>query len=163
MAKSLGGGFPMGAFWVRDKYADLLGAGTHSTTYGGGPLGCAVALKIFEVIERDHLAKNARSMGEFLQVELQRLLLKYPQLLKSVRGLGLMLGFELVEKEKIPAFANDDKFASIQFVNRLHEAGLLTVPSGASVVRMLPALNLTRAQAEEGIGLVEGVLKALAF
>ena len=53
MAKSLGGGVPMGAFWVRQPYADLLGAGTHGTTYGGTPLACAVALKILEVIRRD--------------------------------------------------------------------------------------------------------------
>src|ERR1039457_6185206 len=51
MAKSLGGGFPMGAFWVRAPYADLLGPGTHATTFGGTPLACAVALKIFEVVE----------------------------------------------------------------------------------------------------------------
>ena len=55
MAKSLGGGFPIGAFWVRAPYADLLGPGTHATTFGGTPLACAVALKILEVIERDGL------------------------------------------------------------------------------------------------------------
>ena len=67
MAKSLGGGFPIGAFWVRDCYADLLGPGTHATTFGGTPLGCAVALKIFEVIEREGLAENARHLGQFPQ------------------------------------------------------------------------------------------------
>src|SRR6185503_15461994 len=73
MAKSLGGGFPIGAFWVRSPYADLLSAGTHGTTYGGTPLACAVALAILEVIERDRLADNARQLGEFLRSELQRL------------------------------------------------------------------------------------------
>ena len=53
MAKSLGGGFPIGAFWVRAPYADLLGAGTHGSTFGGSPLACAVALKVLQVIERD--------------------------------------------------------------------------------------------------------------
>src|SRR5712675_46795 len=56
MAKSLGGGFPIGAFWVRAPYADLLSAGTHGTTFGGSPLACAVALKVLEVVEREHLA-----------------------------------------------------------------------------------------------------------
>src|SRR5206468_748087 len=60
MAKSLGGGFPMGAFWVRAPYADLLGAGTHGTTFGGSPLACAVGLKVLEVIERERLEVNAR-------------------------------------------------------------------------------------------------------
>ena len=67
MAKSLGGGFPIGAFWVRAPYADLLGAGSHGTTYGGSPLACAVALKILEVIQREKLADNARQVGEFLK------------------------------------------------------------------------------------------------
>jgi acetylornithine aminotransferase/acetylornithine/N-succinyldiaminopimelate aminotransferase len=162
MAKSLGGGFPIGAFWVRDKFADLLGAGTHATTFGGTPLGCAVALKILEVIERDSLAENVRATGDFLKAALQRLVAAYPSVLKSARGVGFMLGLEVVEKEKISAFAASDKTASLQFVNLLHEAGVLTIPSGAQVVRLLPALNLTRTQAEEGIGLVERVVKALA-
>src|ERR1051326_8986172 len=63
MAKSLGGGFPIGAFWVRQPYSDLLGPGTHATTYGGKPLACAVALKVLEVIQRDKLADNAQASG----------------------------------------------------------------------------------------------------
>jgi acetylornithine/N-succinyldiaminopimelate aminotransferase len=55
--------FPIGAFWVRAPYADLLGAGTHATTFGGTPLACAVALKILEVIEQEKLADNARKLG----------------------------------------------------------------------------------------------------
>jgi acetylornithine/succinyldiaminopimelate/putrescine aminotransferase len=166
MAKSLGGGFPIGAFWVREqvhgiKLADLLGPGTHATTFGGTPLACAVALKVLEVIERDHLAENARRLGDWLKAELERLVQSYPQVIKAVRGLGLMIGFELVEKEQIPALAGKDKTASIQFVNRLHEAGLLTVPSGAQVVRLLPALNLTPAEAEEGIRIIEEVVRQL--
>src|SRR5450432_4568825 len=78
MAKSLGGGFPIGAFWVRAPFADLLGAGTHGTTFGGTPLGCAVALKILEVIRIEKLADNARQIGEFLKSGLQQLAHKYP-------------------------------------------------------------------------------------
>src|SRR5579859_6577559 len=62
MAKSLGGGFPIGAFWVRAPFQDLLGAGTHGTTYGGTPLACAVALKILEVIEKENLAENTNKL-----------------------------------------------------------------------------------------------------
>ena len=167
MAKSLGGGFPIGAFWVREqahgvKLADLLGPGTHATTFGGTPLACAVALKVLEVIERDQLAGNARQLGNWLQAELQRLVQSYPHVIRSVRGLGFMIGFELVEKGRVPALAGSEKTASIQFVNRLHEAGLLTVPSGAQVVRLLPALNLTPAEAEEGVRIIEGVVRQLS-
>ncbi len=160
MAKSLGGGFPIGAFWVREPFADLFGAGTHGTTYGGNLLGCAVALKILEVIGRDRLADHARHTGKFLKSEIARLAAAYPTVVQSARGLGFMLGLELAEN--IPAFAASDKAASIQFVNRLHEAGVLTIPSGNQIVRLLPALNLTRGEAEEGIWIIESVVAGLA-
>jgi acetylornithine/N-succinyldiaminopimelate aminotransferase len=162
MAKSLGGGLPIGAFWVRDKHADLLNAGSHGTTFGGTPLACSVANKIFEVIERDRLADNARNTGEFLKSGLQGIANEFPQVVKGVHGLGFMIGIELAEKESVPAFAASDKAAAIQFVNRLHDAGLLTIPSGLQRVRVLPALNLTRAQAEEGVAVVRRVVKELA-
>lgn len=162
MAKSLGNGFPIGAFWVRDKYADLLGPGTHATTYGGGPLACAVALKVLEIIQRDRLADNARALGDWLKMRLAGLVEKYPQVLKSVRGLGLMLGLELVEKDKIPAFASTDKPASAQFVARLHAAGVLTIPAGPQVVRLLPALNLQQEEARQGFDIIESVVAQLA-
>ncbi|MEY2408494.1 MAG: acetylornithine/N-succinyldiaminopimelate aminotransferase [Verrucomicrobiota bacterium] len=161
MAKSLGGGFPMGAFWLRDRLGDLLGPGTHGTTFGGTPLGCAVALKVFEIVERDGLAENARTIGQFFMTELQGLVKAHPQVLKSVRGLGLIIGLELVEKEKIRAFIAHEKPASIQFVNRLHAAGLLAIPSGSQVIRLLPPLNITRAEAAEGIAILERSVAAL--
>ncbi|MBK9140044.1 MAG: acetylornithine transaminase [Verrucomicrobia bacterium] len=162
MAKSLAGGFPMGAFWVRDRYADLLGPGSHATTFGGTPLACSVALKVLEIVERDGLAENARSIGAFLKEGLERLQREVPGVIRAVRGLGLMLGFELAPREEIPGFAAVDKPPSGQFVHRLHEAGVLTVPSGAQVVRLLPALNLTRAEAEEGLAKIETVARAAA-
>lgn len=160
MAKSLGGGFPIGAFWVREPYADLLGPGTHATTYGGTPLGCAVALKVLEVIQRDHLAANARRVGDLLKDGLNRIAEKYPQVLKEARGVGLMIGLQVADG--IPAFAGADKPASIQFVNRLHAAGLLTIPAGTNVVRLLPPLNLRESEAIEGLNIVEALAAALS-
>jgi acetylornithine aminotransferase/acetylornithine/N-succinyldiaminopimelate aminotransferase len=160
MAKSLGGGFPIGAFWARKPYGDLLGPGTHATTFGGTPLACAVALAIFQVIQRDSLAENARQLGASIKKRLEELTVKYPSVLKQVRGMGLMIGFEL--QTSIPAFAKDAKPASIQFVNKLHEAGVLTIPSGAQVVRLLPALNLTSAEAKEGLDIIESVVAKIA-
>jgi acetylornithine aminotransferase/acetylornithine/N-succinyldiaminopimelate aminotransferase len=160
MAKSLGGGFPIGAFWVRAPYADLLGAGTHGTTYGGTPLACAVALKILEVIEKENLAEQARKLGAWLKSEIERLAKTYPTVVKSARGLGFILGIELAEN--IPAFAASDKTPALQFVNRLHAAGVLTVPAGNQIVRLLPPLNLKPQEAGEGIAKIEEVVKSLA-
>jgi acetylornithine aminotransferase/acetylornithine/N-succinyldiaminopimelate aminotransferase len=160
MAKSLGGGFPIGAFWVRAPFADLLGPGTHATTFGGTPLACAVALKIFEVIERERLDENARKLGEWLKKELERLVKSYPTVVKNARGLGFMLGLELAEK--IPAFAASDKSAAIQMTNRLQHAGVLVIPAGTQVIRLLPSLNLKPQEAGEGIAQIEEVIKSLA-
>jgi acetylornithine/succinyldiaminopimelate/putrescine aminotransferase len=73
-----------------------------------------------------------------------------------------MMGFELAPKETIPALAASERSASIQVVNRLHDAGVLTIPSGTQKLRLLPPLNLSRAQAEEGLSVIRNVIKALA-
>jgi len=164
MAKSLGGGFPIGAFWVRDQVhgvdlCDVLGPGTHGTTFGGTPLASAVALKILEVIERDHLADHVRRTGDWLSAELQRWVIQYPDVIRNARGIGFMQGVELQDRESIRAFAATDKAPSLQMVNRLHEVGLLTIPSGNNVVRFLPALNLPQSQFAEGLALFERVIQ----
>ena len=160
MAKALGGGFPIGAFWVRGSYADLLGAGSHGTTFGGTPLACAVALRIMEVIEREKLVENVRDVGDYLKTELLKISEQFPTVIKTVRGLGLILGVELASG--IPAFASSDKPASIQMVNRLHDLGLLTIPAGNQVLRLLPPYNLRRHEAEEAVAIIRAEAAKLA-
>ena len=150
MAKALGGGFPIGAFWVGEKFAGALSSGTHASTFGGTPLACAVALRILDVIERERLAENARIIGEFLLDELRRLQREYPQILRDVRGLGLMIGIEF-----------DPAFSAVQTVNRLHDKNVLTVPASTSVIRLLPPLNLSRSEAEEGLQAIKEVVETL--
>jgi predicted acetylornithine/succinylornithine family transaminase len=151
MAKSLGGGFPIGAFWVREKYADVLSAGSHATTFGGTPLACAVALKILDVIERENLADNARELGDFILRQLQMLPQKFPEVVKVARGAGLMIGIEF-----------QPRFKAVEIVKWLHACNLLTVPAGNSVIRLLPALNLRKSEAEEGLKIIEKLVVDLA-
>ena len=151
MAKGLGGGFPIGAFWVREKFAELLSAGTHASTFGGTPLACAVALRVLDVIERNDLQENAWRVGKSLLDRLRDLKRKYPKILRDVRGLGLMIGIEF-----------DPKFAAIEMVKRLHEKNLLMVPAATSVIRLLPALNLRDDEAEEGLRAIEELIVELA-
>jgi predicted acetylornithine/succinylornithine family transaminase len=150
MAKSLGGGFPMGAFWVREKFANVLGLGTHASTFGGTPLACAVALKIFDVIAKENLADNARQTGEFLLHGLEKLQKQFPKIIRVVRGFGFMIGIEF-----------QPKFEAVQMVKALHKRNVLTVPAGASVIRLLPALNLGRHEAQEGLHAIEGLVADL--
>jgi acetylornithine/N-succinyldiaminopimelate aminotransferase len=156
MAKALGGGFPMGAVWISEKHADVLGPGTHGSTFGGNPLACAVANKILEVIDRDGLAANARALGQFFLDELARLREKYPTAIREVRGLGLMIGIEMGG-----GFGSSDnsKSTAVQWVFALHEAGLLTIPAGSSVIRFLPPLNLTQEEAQAGLDLFEHTIQ----
>ena len=156
MAKALGGGFPMGAVWISEKHADVLGPGTHGSTFGGNPLACAVANKILEVIDRDGLAANARALGQFFLDELARLSEKYPTAIREVRGLGLMIGIEM--GGGFGSFDNS-KSAAVQWVFALHEAGLLTIPAGSSVIRFLPPLNLTQEEAQAGLDLFEQTIQ----
>jgi predicted acetylornithine/succinylornithine family transaminase len=150
MAKALGGGFPIGAFWVREKFAGLLSAGTHASTFGGTPLACAVALRILDVIERDDLVRNARQIGKFLLDGLREAKKKNPAVVRDVRGLGLMIGIEF-----------DPKFSAIEIVKRLHEKGLLTVAAATSVIRLLPPLNLREEEARQGLHAIEEVIADL--
>ncbi len=161
MAKSLGGGFPMGAFWVRAPYADLLSAGTHGSTYGGSPLACAVGLKVLEVCRREQLGENARAMGDYLQTGLRALTHKYPSVFQAVRGLGLMIGLQLAPH--VPNLPGDPaKSQAARFAGLLHTAGLLTIPAGAQVLRLLPPLNLSPTEAEEGRRIIESAAAGLA-
>jgi acetylornithine aminotransferase/acetylornithine/N-succinyldiaminopimelate aminotransferase len=159
MAKSLAGGLPMGAIWASEPLQDLLGPGKHGTTFGGTPLICAGALKALEIIERDGLAQNAAKLGAYLKEQIEKLITNYPGVLKKVRGVGLMIGVVLAKD--ITAFAQSKRPASVQMVQRLHDVGLLTIPAGADVFRLLPALNLTKEDADEGLALIESVVKEL--
>lgn len=161
MAKSLGSGFPMGAFWIRAPYADLLSAGTHGTTYGGSPLACAVGLKVLEVIAQEKLEASAREVGEFLKSGLLQLKPRHPKVVREVRGLGLMLGMEL-SPDLAPTMPGDaSKSVAVRFTNLLHAAGLLVIPAGTQIIRLLPALNLRRSEAVEALDIIGAVVQSV--
>ncbi|HOX02124.1 MAG TPA: aspartate aminotransferase family protein [Candidatus Paceibacterota bacterium] len=159
MAKSLAGGFPMGAFWVRKPHADRLGPGTHASTFGGTPLACSVALTVLEVIQREKLDERARQTGAWLREQLEGLRQKHVGLIRAVRGLGLMVGIEL--EPGAPAFVRAAKPAAAVVVQALQREGVLTIPAGSQVVRLLPPLNLQASEAQEGIERIDKVLSQL--
>ena len=156
LAKGLGGGFPIGAMWAREGLCDVLGPGTHATTFGGNLLATAVAIRVFEVIERDEIAANVRNMGEYFRGELLGLRERFPALLKDVRGLGLMIGLEL--HSEAPAFAVEGKTPAGVLVSELLESGVVSVPAGNAVVRFVPPLNLSRSEVDLAIETLKNVL-----
>jgi acetylornithine/N-succinyldiaminopimelate aminotransferase len=141
-AKGIANGFPLGAFWAASGrgLCDLLGPGTHGTTYGGNPVCCAAALKVMEIVERDGLRKNVGVQGARLR---DGLLAIKSSRIREVRGLGLMVGFELTE--------GSEPNVAIPFVKKLIAAGLLAIPAGERVVRLLPPLNVAAAEVDEAL------------
>ena len=133
-AKGLAGGFPIGAVWARKPYADLLGPGSHASTFGGTPLACAVALSVIETIEKENLMANACDLGAHLMAKLRLV----PGV-TAVRGLGVMIGVDTAMENR-------------PLVNKAAARGLLLVPAGTNTVRFLPPLNITMAEADEAVG-----------
>lgn len=168
-AKSIGSGFPLGSFWVKDRplggghetrLCDLLGPGSHGTTYGGSPLACAVGLTTLNIILRDKLPQRAATMGR--QIAQTVTDWQHP-LIREVRAFGMMIGFEL-EEEKIAALEAvkaSGKVASIYAAKAMLDAGLMVVPAGPKVVRWLPPLNITDEHVSEGLLIFRGVLDQL--
>ena len=168
-AKGIAGGFPLGAIWVNErgvklkdgtvkKLCDLLGPGTHGTTFGGTPLVCAGANEVLSVIEEEGMLENAKSVGAHALTVLRAIA---SPLIREVRGLGLMLGIELVSDFAGRAKLPEGKAPSIWLVERLHEAGLLTIPSSTHALRWLPALNVTRAEIDEAAAILSLTLGSL--
>ncbi|NNE90481.1 MAG: acetylornithine transaminase [Verrucomicrobiales bacterium] len=160
-AKGIAGGFPMGAIWVGERCADTLGPGSHGSTFGGTPLGSAVALAVLETIEEENLAENCGRQNGRIRKAVGNWNTPF---VSDLRGLGLMLGFVLDENAvgKTSAFEESDReSASLFLVDQLTDAGLLTVPAGTDVVRWLPAMNVTDAEVDEALKIFETVLKDL--
>lgn len=170
-AKGIAGGFPLGAIWVRDKeialkaggkssLANLFGPGSHGTTFGGTPLVCSGANTVLEIIEEEGLLENAAKLGAYAKSQLEALKAEVGvSVLKEVRAVGLMIGIELgTELEKCVAL--NGRPLSLFMVDRLHEAGLLAVPSGTHTLRWLPPLNVTAEEVDEAVGILRKVLMA---
>jgi len=130
MAKGMGNGFPIGGISIAPKFKPW--HGMLGTTFGGNHLACAAALAVLEVMEQEHLMQNAEELGNYLMTELK----KFDQI-KEVRGRGLMIGIELPEE-----LAHVKK-------NLLFKHRIFTGEAKPNVIRLLPALNLTKAHADQ--------------
>ncbi len=168
-AKGLGGGFPVGAIWASeraisegsdDRLCDVLGPGTHGSTFGGTPLGSVVTLAVQQAVEDDQLWENAAAQENAIREAIADWDLP---VLTNLRGRGLMLGFVL-DTERMKAnseFVASGQTPSVFVVCRLMDAGLLTVPAGADVIRWLPALNVSDEEVTEALSIMHAVLATL--
>ncbi len=144
LAKSLGGGMPIGALVATEKIADLLTPGTHASTFGGSPVVCAAGLAVFRAIKKEKLLKNAKEMGSYLFEKLNILKQKC-DIIKEVKGLGLMIGVELTIEGK-------------HIVEACFEKGLLINCTQGNILRLMPALNVKKKDIDKMIKILKDVL-----
>jgi len=147
LAKALGGGLPIGMMVVRKEIADTLQPGMHDSTFGGGAVICKAALAVLTSIQKEKLLANAVKMGEYLFSKLFELKNKYP-VIKEVRGIGLMVGVELNLPGKV-------------IVEKCLEKGLLINCTHDTVLRLMPALNITKKEVDKAIKILDEVMKSL--
>ncbi|MCX5711360.1 MAG: aspartate aminotransferase family protein [Candidatus Omnitrophica bacterium] len=141
LAKALGGGLPIGMMVVKKEIADTLQPGMHASTFGGGPVICKAALASLTAIQKEKLLAKAQKTGEYLLEKLHKLRDRYPAI-NEVRGMGLMIGLDL----NIPGKP---------LVEKCFEKGLLINCTHDTVIRLMPALNISIKEVDRAIDIIE--------
>jgi acetylornithine/succinyldiaminopimelate/putrescine aminotransferase len=147
LAKALGGGLPIGSMVVRDGIADTLTPGTHASTFGGSPLVCRGALAVLRAVGKEKLLSKAQTSGEYLFSKLNAFQKKYPAI-KEVRGMGLMAGVDLHCPGK-------------PVVEACLQQGLLINCTHDTVLRIMPALNVTKKEIDRAMAILDSALALL--
>ncbi|BDS05512.1 acetylornithine aminotransferase [Oceaniferula spumae] len=163
-AKGLGGGFPIGAFYVSDRVIDakgtelssLMGPGSHGSTYGGNPLACSAALAVLEEIRSEDLFTNIQEREQQIRDAVNGW--NHPAI-SGIRGKGLLLGFALNVGEIVVA---DGITPAGHLCKNLMSNGLLTVPAGAETLRWLPPLNVTAEEVNEALKILKNTLDSVS-
>ena len=149
VAKGIGGGFPLGAVLATERAASGMTAGTHGSTYGGNPLGCAVGAKVMELVSDPAFLAEVTRKGALFRQGLESLVARHPAVFESVRGEGLMLGLKC-------------RPAPTDVVKAGYETGILTVAAADNVLRLLPALNIPDEDIAEALARLDRAATRLA-
>ncbi|HOV43728.1 MAG TPA: aminotransferase class III-fold pyridoxal phosphate-dependent enzyme, partial [Syntrophothermus lipocalidus] len=144
LAKSLGGGFPIGAMLARAEVAQAFEPGDHASTFGGNPLGCAVANRVLDILSEEEMLNHITRIGDYLKSRLQSMTGKRKDV-KEVRGLGLLLGVEFTREVK-------------PLVDICMQKGLLVIAAGPRVLRLVPPLNIALDEADQGLAILNEAL-----
>jgi acetylornithine/N-succinyldiaminopimelate aminotransferase len=149
LAKTLGGGFPVGAMIAKEEISDFLVPGTHAATFGGSPIACAACLGVIEAIEEDNLLENVKEMGKYLREKLNGLQEKYPAV-KKIKGIGLMMALELDRECK-------------DLVQICADNGLLLNCTHDNVLRIMPAITVRKQEIDLALKILEDSLNTGLF
>ena len=145
LAKALGGGLPIGAMIAKPEIASAFTPGSHGTTFGGNPIACASALAVIDALEKDHVTENAAEIGAYMLKRLREISAKLERVVE-VRGLGMIIGVVL-------------KHDARPIVDACVKERLIVNGTNGNVLRLLPPLNLSRAEADAGLAIIERALK----
>lgn len=141
-AKGLGGGFPIGACLSTERVAEVMTAGTHGSTFGGNPLATSVGNAVLDIIATPEFLQQVQARSARLRAGLDALIKKYPAVLAEHTGLGLMTGLRCV-------------CPNADLIKAMHEQKLLAVKAGGNSIRLLPPLNITEAEVDEALALLD--------
>lgn len=163
-AKGIGGGFPLGAFWVSDRIMpennqplfSVLGPKSHGSTYGGNPLACAAGLAVLSEISKAHLLENVRDRETQIRSTIANWNLP---VLTNLRGQGLLLGFAL---DGTKMRVNEGSTPALTLTTVLNKQGLLTVPAGPETLRWLPPLNVSMQQVNDALDMLHAALVSVS-
>ena len=147
IAKGIGGGFPIGACMMTKKIASCMGPGTHGSTFGGNPLAMSVGNAVLDQILKKGFLKNVQIIGKYFYDQLNQLQSEFPNVIKEVRGLGLLLGIKVTPDQNL-------------FVEKLLANKLLTIRAAENVVRLLPPLNVKKENIDQAIVILRKVCKS---
>ena len=148
IAKGIGGGFPIGAVLMNKKVASGMTPGTHGSTFGGNPLAMAVGNKVMDIVSSKKFLKNINYLSKYFLSNLNKIKDQYPNIIKSIRGRGFLIGIQLHTDQTI-------------FIKKLMENRLLTIRAAENVVRVLPPLNVKKKELNEALKIISKVCKKL--
>ncbi len=148
LAKPLGGGLPLGALIAKEKIASAYKPGDHGTTFGGNPVACSAALAFLTVLEEDELLGECQKKSKYFRGSLEQLKKKYPDLIKEIRLIGLMVGLEL---------ENDGP----EIVKKMLDEGILINCTAENVLRFLPPLIVQEEEIDYFINVLDKIFKEI--
>ena len=146
LAKGIGGGFPIGAVLMTKKAASGMIPGTHGSTFGGNPLAMSVGNAVLDQIYKKGFLKNVQKISKYFHSELKKIQNEYSNIIKEVRGVGLLIGLQLHKDQS-------------KFIQKLMDNNLLTIRAGENVIRILPPLTVKKKEIDLAIKIIKKVCK----
>jgi len=146
IAKGIGGGFPMGAVLMTKKASSGMVPGTHGSTFGGNPLAMSIGNAVIDIISKKAFLQNVTKMGNYFHTELKKIQAEFPNIIKEVRGIGLMIGLQLSHDQT-------------KFIKKLMDHQLLTIRAAENVIRLLPPLTVKKSEIDLAVKIIKQVCK----